>query len=50
MLANTTGVIIWQYINILKQHTVHLKLTQCYVNCTSIENKLYTCILKELSP
>lgn len=39
MLANTTGVIIWQCINTLNQHTVHLKLLQCYVNGTSIENK-----------
>ena len=39
MLANTTGVIIWQCITILNQHTVHLKLTQCYVDGTSIENK-----------
>ena len=31
VLANAMVVIIWQYINVSHHHTVHLKLTQCYM-------------------
>lgn len=31
MLANTTVVVTLQYINVLHQHIVHLKLTQRYM-------------------
>ena len=42
------SVAILQYINISSQHAVHLKLTQCYVNCISPKKKPYvTCLIGE---
>ena len=38
VLANTTVVIILQYINISNQLFVHLKLTQCYMSIISQKN------------
>lgn len=35
VLANTTVVIILQYINTSNEHIVHLKHKQCYVSITS---------------
>ena len=35
LLANNTIIIILQYINLLNQQTVHLKLTQCYMSILS---------------
>ena len=32
LLANTTVVIILQYISVSNQHAAHLKLAQCYMS------------------
>ena len=38
VLPNTMLVIILQYMSVSNQHTVHLKLTQCYMSIISQRN------------
>lgn len=35
VLANSTVIMVLQYINVSNQHTVHVQLMQCYISIIS---------------